>query len=106
VLREVATSKIRNLSDAREMDLQLVADEENEDRAKRRKYQTRGMEACAARTRKHVGDCSAKERPDDSEHDCPKDRHVRVHDRFGDRACDQANKDVPDKVKHIFFRCL
>ncbi len=43
------------------MDLQLVADEENEDRAKRRKDQTRGMVALVTRTRKHVGDGSAKE---------------------------------------------
>ena len=68
------------------MDLQLVANEENQDRAKRRKDNAGGMEACVGRTRKHMGDGSAKDRPDDSEDDCPKDGHVHVHDRFGDHA--------------------
>jgi hypothetical protein len=54
------------------MDLQLVADEQNEDRAKRRKDNAGGMEAFVAQMRKQVGDCSAKKRPDDSERDCPK----------------------------------
>ena len=67
-------------SDPREMDVQLVADEQNEDRAERRKDNARRMEAWVAGLRKNMSDGSTKKRTDDAERNCPEDRHVYVHD--------------------------
>ena len=78
--------KLERLSDGREMDLQLMANEENEDCAQGRKDEAGGMVTFVSGTRKHVGDGSTEDRPDDSEHDRPKDRHVCMHDRFGEHA--------------------
>jgi hypothetical protein len=55
-------------------------------RAKRRKNNAGGMKTSAARTPKQMGDRPANDRPDYSEHDCPNNRHLHVHDRFGDQA--------------------
>src|SRR6187551_1708901 len=83
------------LENAREMDVQLDANEEDEDRAKRGKDDTGGMKS-SGRRRKHVGNSSADDRPDDAEHDCPENRHGHVQYRFRDKARDQPNNNVPD----------
>ena len=62
------------------MDPQLVADEQNENRAERGKDDAGRMEACVARLRKNMGESSAKKRPDDAEGNCPEYGHVHVHD--------------------------
>jgi hypothetical protein len=67
-----------------ETDIQLDADVENQDRAKCGKNEPGGMKSSGYRARKHVGDGAANDRSDDPEHDCPENRHVNVHHRFGD----------------------
>jgi hypothetical protein len=82
--------------DAGEMDVQLNANVENEDRAECRKNETGGMKSSGYRVRKHVCNGAADDRSDDAEHDCPENRHVHVHHRFRDNPRDQPNKNVPD----------
>ena len=77
------------------MDVQLEADEEDEDRAECGKNDTGGMKS-SARRRKHVGDRAADDRSDDAERDCPENRHVHVQHRFGNKPRDQSNNNVPD----------
>jgi len=69
------------------MDVQLKANEEDEDRAKRGKNDTGGMKS-SARRRKHVSHGAAYDRSDDAEHDRPENRHVHVQHRFGDQPRD------------------
>ena len=66
------------------MNVQLIANEENQDRAQCGKNQAGGMILFSCRTQKHVGNGTPKDRSDDAEHDCPEDRHVHVHHRFRD----------------------
>jgi hypothetical protein len=77
------------------MNLQLIAGEENQDRAKCGKNEAGGMKSFVCRARKHVGNGAANDRSDDAEHDRPQNRHVHVHHRFRDNARDQPNKNVP-----------
>jgi len=77
------------------MDVQLEADEEDEDRAECGKDDTGGMKS-SARRRKHVGNSSTDDRSDDAEHDRPENRHGHVQYRFRDKARDQPNNNVPD----------
>ena len=79
----------------REMDVQLKADEKDENRAERGKNDTGGMKS-SRRRRKQVGNRAADDRSDDAEHDCPENRHVHVHHRFRDNPRDQPNNNVPD----------
>ena len=62
-----------------ETDIQLDANVENQDRAKRGKNEAGGMKSFVCRVRKHVGNRAADDRSDDAQHDCPKNRHVHVH---------------------------
>jgi len=78
------------------MDIQLNANEEDQDRAKRGKNEAGGMKSSSCRARKHVGNRSADDRSDNAEHDCPENGHVHVHHRFRDNPRDQPNKNVPD----------
>jgi hypothetical protein len=64
------------------MNIQLVADEENQDRSQCGKNQTGGMIALICRARKHVGNGAPEDRSNDAEHDRPEDRYVYVHHRF------------------------
>ena len=80
--------------------MQFVANEENEDGAERGKKQAGGVISRICRTGKHVSDRAANDRTDDAEGDCPKNRHVNVHDRFRDNSGNQSDKNVPDQVKH------
>jgi hypothetical protein len=72
----------------READPQFVADKENEDRTKGRKNKAGRMVSHIGRSRKDVSYRPAEDRTDNAEHDRPKDRHMNVHDRFGDRPGD------------------
>jgi len=78
------------------MDIQLDANEENQDRAKSGKNEAGGMKSSGCRGRKHVGNRAADDRSDNAEHDCPENRHMYVHHRFRDNPRDQPNKNVPD----------
>ena len=51
---------------------------------------------------KQVGHSAADNRTDNTEHDCPRDRQMRMHQRLGDATDEEADKDIPNKVKHIF----
>jgi hypothetical protein len=55
---------------------------------------------------KQVGYGSADNRADNTEHNCPRDREMRLHERLGDAACEKTDKDIPDEVKHIFLLTL
>lgn len=61
------------------MDLELVADEENENRTQRGEDQTGWVITFIRGPGKHVGDCAPEDGTDNSEDDRPEDRHVRVH---------------------------
>ena len=68
------------------MDLQLIANEENQDRAQCGPNEAGGMISFVCRARKHVANAAADDRSDDPEHDRPEDRHVHMHHRFRDYA--------------------
>jgi hypothetical protein len=87
---------------SRKMNIQLIANEENQDRAQCGQNEAGGMISFICRARKHVGNAAADDRSDDAEHDCPENRYVHVHHRFRDDARDQPNKNIPDQVKHAF----
>ena len=58
----------------REMDIQLIANEEKQDRAEAGKDEAGGMITFVSRARKHVGNSAADDRTDDAEHDRPEHR--------------------------------
>ena len=66
------------------MNLQLIANKENQDRAQRGKNEAGRMKSFVFGAQKHVGNGAADDRPDNAEHDRPEHRHVRVHHRFRD----------------------
>ena len=68
--------------DLGKMNLQLVANEENQDRAQGGENEAGRMISFVSRAREHVSHATADDRSDDAEHDCPENRHVHVHDRF------------------------
>ena len=74
--------------DLGKMNLQLKANEENQDRAQCGKNEAGGMISFVCRARKHVSNGAAEDRSDDAEHGRPEDRHVDVHHRFRDKARD------------------
>ena len=78
------------------MNVQLIANEENQDRAQCGKNEAGGMISAVCRAPKHVGNGAADDRSDDAEHDRPEDRHVRVHHRFRDNPRDLPNKNIPN----------
>ena len=78
------------------MNLQLIANVENQDRAQRGKNEAGGMIAFVFRARKHVGNGAADDRADNAKHDGPEDRYVHVHHRSCDNARDEPNKNIPD----------
>jgi|SRR5580658_3183459 hypothetical protein len=82
--------------DLGKMDLQFIANEENQDRAQGGKNEARRMVPFVCRARKHVANAAADDRSDDAEHGCPEHRHMDVHHRFRDHPRDQPNQDVPD----------
>ena len=62
-----------------EMDVQLIAKEENQDGAQCRKNEAGWMKSFVPRTRKHVGNGAPEDRSYDAENDCPKESHMDVH---------------------------
>jgi hypothetical protein len=86
--------------DGGKMNLELIANEENQYRAQCGEYEASGMESCVRRARKHVANAAAHNRSNDAEHDRPEHRHMHVHYRFRDKARDQPDKNIPDQVKH------
>jgi hypothetical protein len=70
------------------MNLQLVANEENQDRAQCGKNEASRMVPFVCRARKHVANAAADDRSDDAEGGCPEDRHMDVHHRFRDNPRD------------------
>jgi hypothetical protein len=78
------------------MNVQLVANEENQYRAQCGENETGGMIAFACRARKHVGNGTSKDRSDDAKYDRPKHRYVHVHQRFRDNSRDKPNKNIPN----------
>ena len=82
--------------DLGKMNLQLIANEENQDRTQCGKNETGGMISFVCWARKHVGYGTADDRSDDAEHDRPEDRHMHVHHRSRDNPRDEPNDDIPD----------
>jgi hypothetical protein len=78
------------------MNLQLIADVENQDRAQRRENEAGGMISFISGARKHVSNGAAEDRSDDAEHDRPEHGYVHVHHRFRDKPRNQPNENVPE----------
>jgi len=70
------------------MNVHLVANEENQDRAKCRKNQAGGMISFVCRARKYVGNGAPEDRSNDAKRDRPEDRHVHVHHGLRDNPRD------------------
>ena len=65
--------------DLGKMNFQLIANEENRDRAHSGTNEARRMVPFVCRTRKHVANAATDDRSDDAEDSCPEDRHMDVH---------------------------
>ena len=61
------------------MNVQLIANEENQDRAQSGKDETGRMKPFVRRTEKQMSDGAPDDRSDDAEYDRPEDRYVHVH---------------------------
>jgi len=61
------------------MNVQFVANEENQNRAQRGKNESGGMKSFVPRAQEHMGKSAAEERSDDAENNRPEDRHVHMH---------------------------
>jgi len=68
------------------MDIQLIANIENQDGPLCTQNEAAWMLSFVCRAGKHVGNAAADDRSDDAHHDRPEDRHVHVHHRFRDNA--------------------
>jgi hypothetical protein len=62
-----------------EMNVQLIAKEENQDGAQCRKNEPGWMKSFVPRAQKHVGNGAAEDRSNDADHDCPEESHMDVH---------------------------
>ena len=62
-----------------EMDVQLIANEKNQDGAQCRKNEAGWMISFVPRARKHVGNGAAEDRSYDAENDGPEESHMDVH---------------------------
>lgn len=78
------------------MNFQLIANEENQDRAQRGKNEASRMIPLVCRARKHVANAAAGGRADNAEQDSPEDRHVNVHHRFRDHPRDEPYEHIPN----------
>jgi hypothetical protein len=61
------------------MNVQLIANEENQDRTQCGKNQAGGVKAIVCGARKHVCDGTPKDGSDDAKYDRPKGRYVHMH---------------------------
>jgi hypothetical protein len=52
---------------------------------------------------RQVSHRAADNRANNPEHDCPRDRKMRVHERLGDAAHKEPDKDIPNEMKHYFL---
>ena len=86
--RVVRRSSANTRLDVGKANLQLIANEENQDRAECGKNEAGGVISFVCRAGKHVGNSAADDRPDDAQHDRPENGHVRVHHRFRDNPSD------------------
>jgi hypothetical protein len=59
--------------------------------------------ASCARRVKQMSHGTADNRADNTEHDRPGDREMRVHEGLSDTSRKKADKDIPNEVKHIFL---
>ena len=92
--RRSAADELRGKQKLGEMNLELVADEEDQDRAQRGEDDAGGMKALVFRARKDVGKAAAEDRSDHAENECPHQRQMLVHDRFRDEAREQPDNDI------------
>jgi hypothetical protein len=60
------------------------------------------LASCAWRI-KQVSHGAPDNRAHDTEHDCPGDREMRMHERLGDTTNEEANKHIPNEMKHCFL---
>jgi hypothetical protein len=74
-----AFPRISLLPNDGKMNVQLVANEENQNRAQRRKNESGGMISFVPRAQEHMGKSATEERSDDAENNRPEDRHVHMH---------------------------
>ena len=74
--------------DLGKMNIQLIANKENEDRAHSGKNEASRMVPLVCRAQNHVANAATDDRSDDAEHGCPEDRHMDVHHRFSDEPRD------------------
>jgi hypothetical protein len=78
----------RRLPNHGKMNLQFVADEQNQDRTQRGKNESGGVISFVFRAQKHVGKSAAEERSDDAENNRPEDCYVHMQHRFRDEPRD------------------
>jgi uncharacterized membrane protein len=85
--REVALHQDAR-SERGKMNVQLVANEENQDRAQCRENEAGWMISLVSGAKKQVGDAAAEERSDYAEDHCPHEGQVHVHHGFRDEPCE------------------
>src|ERR1039457_5611156 len=78
--------------DLGKMNLQLIANEENQYCAQCGKNEASRMIPFVCWARKHVGNTATDDRSDDAEHDRPEDRYVHPPHRFRDTPRMSLNK--------------
>ena len=50
-----------------------------------------------------MGYGAADNRADDAQHDRPRDRQMRMQQRFRDTTRKETDDDIPNKMKHVFL---
>jgi hypothetical protein len=73
------------------MDIEMVADEENQDSAQGRKNEAGWVISLVSGAEEQVSYGAAENRSDNAEHDCPHEGQVDVHYGFREDACKQPN---------------
>jgi hypothetical protein len=68
------------------VNIEVVANEENQDRSQRRENQARRMISFVSGAEEQVGYGATENGSDNAEHDCPYERQVHVHYGFRDNA--------------------
>ena len=51
---------------------------------------------------KQMSYSAADDRADNAENDCPRDRQMRMHQGLGHTTHQEADKDIPNEMKHDF----
>jgi hypothetical protein len=82
---------------------ELVPNVQNENRSNDRYNQSSKVKFAPRTGRvKQMSHGASDYRADNTEHDCPRDREMRVHKRLGDATHEEADKDIPNQMKHVF----